>query len=727
MIPTNMPHKFSATIMMFISIVFAMTLNTARGDDIVITDFEATDYAGWVVEGDAFGSGPAAGTLDGQMKVSGYHGERLVNSYHGGDRSTGSLTSPAFDIEKPYINLLIGGGGFAGETEAQLMVDDRVVRTATGPNTRPGGNEALREHTWDVTDWIGKRARIRILDERTSGWGHINVDYIRQSDQRSAAEPVVLEKQLAVDQDYLLIPISNRRDPAQSLELAVQCDGATLQTLKVSLPKNDEAFWWAAYPLRSFDVNGKSIVIKPAAGSLGTKAIQSAFDSIHVGKQHEAWASDDFRQPYRNQFHVSTRRGWNNDPNGMVYHNGTYHLFYQHNPVGIFWGNMHWGHFTSDDLITWKEQPIKLSQNTTSDMMFSGGGFVDHHNTAGYGNNVLFVAFTSTGRGECLAYSTDDGQTFKELPENPVVKHSGRDPKIIWYPPESKWVMVVYNNDAAELTQSTPYDPKMSGRKHANLAFYESKDLHHWTKMSAFTDYDRDSVYECPEFFELPIEGKPGKSLWCLMAASNRYFLGDFDGRRFIKRSGPHGASRGAFYAPQTFSDTPDGRRIQIGWVRTASFEKMIPDQISNQCFTLPHRLTLRETDQGPRMFCNPVGELQKLRVATICDRRGLSIDEANQQLHACQDELTEVIIELSEHRKVELRINGIGANFDGSEARVFNDRTVNEIYVDGGSVYRVNARPADRLNDNATRLAIDGDATIDRLTIYRLKSIFDR
>lgn len=531
------------------AVAFLLSVSTTAASEVLIADFESETYGEWQTTGTAFGDGPARGSLPGQMSVTGYQGDRLVNSFVGGDGATGTLTSPEFVITQPWINLRVGGGGYAGETEVQLLIDGEIVCTATGTNVRPGGTEWLEEASWDVASLVGKSARIKIVDQRTGSWGHINVDDLRQSDSASTAPRIDLQKELLVDDEYLIVPVSNKDFNHEAVLLQLSVGDDVFQTFNVTLPGKDEPHWLAAYPLAPFGVTGKSITIAPADPEASTTAIASAFNSIRIGKQSEATSADDFDQPYRNQFHIATRRGWNNDPNGMVYHDGVYHLYYQLNPFGIFWGNMHWGHFTSTDLVNWTERPIVMFQNTVRDMMFSGGGFVDHNNTAGYGEGTLFIAFTSTGRGECLAYSTDGGNSFTELPENPVIKHNGRDPKITWYAPEKKWVMVVYNEDETELTKSTPIWEEMENRAHAKIDFYESTNLHHWAKTGSFTDPDRVAVYECPEFFYLPLEGKFGEQnssegRWVLTGAPNRYFLGTFDGKVFTKQSGPHGDPR---------------------------------------------------------------------------------------------------------------------------------------------------------------------------------------
>lgn len=709
---------------------------TPSRPDLVVADFESETYGDWKVEGEAFGSGPARGTLPRQMKVEGFLGQGLVNSFHGGDKSTGKLTSPPFTIERKFITFLIGGGGWAGETCLNLLVEGKVVRTATGNNQQPGGSERLAPAAWDVTEFAGRKATLAIVDQRTGGWGHINVDHIAQSDSNSApvataavaqvVATVPLAKTLTVNGSHLLVPIANYARGDNVVLLGIYDGDRLVQSFTASLPRGDDAFWLAAYPLASFGLKGKQIKIAPVDNGRAPESCRSSFERIKIGSAAEAQSPADYAQPYRNQFHVSTRRGWNNDPNGMVYHNGKYHLYYQHNPFGIFWGNMHWGHFESTDLIHWEEKPIALFQKTVKDMAFSGGGFVDFNNSAGLGKNTQFAAFTSTGRGgECLAYSKDGGLTFTELPENPVVKHKGRDPKVIWYRPEQKWVMVVFGDEPCAETAATPQTAGPAGRVNGHLAFWESKNLRQWTRTGAFTDPDRMAVFECPELFELPIIGKSGQSRWILLAAQNRYFVGRFDGKMFHRESGPLGTAHGVFYAAQTFSDGPDGRRIQIGWVRTDTYLEQFRDQVVNQSFTLPHEMTLRETGEGLRVFFSPVKETEKLRGGVIAEGKDLTVAQANAMLQKCQGELTEVEIEFSDAGPRELSLNGIDGSFTGRAARIFTDRTFNEVYADGGISYEVRKRLTKNLGSTETLLKAADGARIRTLRIFRLKSIW--
>ncbi|VGO22672.1 glycoside hydrolase family 32 protein [Pontiella sulfatireligans] len=547
----------------------------------------------------------------------------------------------------------------------------------------------------------------------------------------SNAKPVPPEAQLKVTGTHLHVPVFSHKSAVEnrknSVHLGVFDGDRLVQDFQVTLPRKDQPYWVAAYPLDHFELGGKTVTIKlendprkkMKPSKINSNVWKWAMERISCGDNLPGGKAADYAKPYRNQFHASARRGWNNDPNGMVYHDGKYHLYFQHNPFGIYWGNMHWGHWESDDLIHWQEKPIALYQKTQRDMMFSGGGFVDFNNSSGLGEDTLFVAFTSTGRGvggtrgECLAYSKDGGLTFTELPENPIISHMGRDPKIIWYEPEQKWVLTVYNLEECEETKALPMVGTFRD-KFANFAYYESTDLRHWKRTGAFTDSDRAALHECPELFELKIENE---SRWITLGAQGRYFVGQFDGKKFIRESGPHGtmvgpySSHGAFYAAQTFSDLPDGRRVQIGWVRTQQvYAGKFPGQLVGETLTLPHELQLRRTDEGLRMACVPVEEVKKLRAKEF------------QCLEECKGELTEVLIEFEEGGLHEMMINGIDASFEGKSARIFTDRTIAEVYANDGLFYQVRERSADSFDSTET---VVKNGTIKSLKIYQLKSIW--
>lgn len=576
--------------------VFAVAAALFFRSDILISDFEQSDYNGWKSFGTAFGTYPAIGTLDSQMQVSGYKGKRLVNSYLGGDKSTGVLTSPEFKIERSYIGFLIGGGRNLNTLALRLKVNGRIVRQATGPNDRPGGSEALRSEGWDVREYAGKTAQIEIVDHATGGWGHINVDHIVQTDQKPAMTLKNVRRSLRIDQRYLMLPIK-RNGPKQIVQFKFD-SGLTTSNL-VSLA-DDKADWWAAIDVSQYQ--GTKVSVEIAELSSDSKALSS----IKLSKEIPQL----YKETYRPQYHFSSKSGWLNDPNGLVYYNGEYHMFYQHDPVAGMSEFKLWGHAVSTDLVHWTELPDALYPDRLGSM-WSGGGVVDWKNTSGLGTDskppmVLFYTAAGTPSTQCLAYS-NDGRTFHKLKLNPLIKEISpynRDPKVIWHEPTQKWVMTLY----------VEHD-----KKHF-IDFFTSPDLLHWTYVSQNEGY-----FECPDFFELPVKGTNEK-LWVLTAANSDYQVGTFDGTSF-KPITPmlRGHYGDGYYAPQTFSDTPDGRRIQVGWMWTNP-----PEMPFTQSMSIPMAFELERWTNSYRLARKPIVELEKLETRTDLKPLGIVVGSIN-------------------------------------------------------------------------------------------------
>ena len=555
-------------------------------DDILIDDFEGETYGAWKATGEAFGNGPAQGTLPGQMAVAGFHGKRLVNSFHRGDGSTGTLTSAEFTIERKYISFLIGGGGWPEKTSFKLLVDGRPIRTATGTNTQPGGSENLLPGQWDVTELAGKKAVLQIVDQATGGWGHINVDHIVQTDRKLPGWIANAEREFKIGKRYLNLPI---KKGAPKREVTTLVDGRAVVKNTMELA-DSEPDWWAFIDVSAWQ--GKSVTLRVDRLREDSAALASIEQSDTL-----RGAENLYDEPLRGQFHFSARRGWLNDPNGLVYFNGEYHLFFQHNPYGWDWGNMHWGHAVSRDLVHWQELPEALGPDEMGPM-FSGGAVVEWANTSGLGKpgqpaQVLFYTAAGTPAVQGLAHSTD-GRNFTKYAGNPIVKQitgGNRDPKVIWHEPTRKWVMCLY--------------VELNGVH--TIHFLNSPDLKEWTYLSKV-----DGLFECPEFYELAVDDDVANKKWVLTAASGEYLIGSFDGITFkpetAKLPGPTGSG---CYAAQTFSDIPkqDGRRIEIGWLRTAT-----PGMPFNQSMSIPRELRLITTPDGPRQTRTPVRELAVLR-----------------------------------------------------------------------------------------------------------------
>jgi fructan beta-fructosidase len=680
-------------------------------EDILLADFESATYGDWQVTGEAFGPGPAVGTLPGQMPVTGFVGHRLVNSFFHGDGSTGVLASPSFPIARPYLVFYIGGGGHAGETCMNLLVAGDVVRTATGTNTAPGGSEELMLAFWDVSEFLGKMARIEIVDHHSGGWGHINVDHILLSDSKPDI-PTYLKQQVrdfTVAKRYLLFPIQTG---ARKANIDLSVDGVNVREFDAEIASTAETTdFWSFLDLSEFQGQLVTLTAKNASDR-GFELIVQSDDVPGLG--------DFYSEPMRPQFHFSQMLGWNNDPNGMVYYDGEWHLFFQHNPYGWRWGNMHWGHAVSKDLVHWQQLPIAIYNKQRGDWAFSGGAVVDEHNTAGWqtgSEKVIVASWTSTGRGECIAYSNDRGRTFVEYEGNPVVRHQGRDPKIIWYEPGKHWVMAVYDEIDDQRT----------------IAFYTSKDLKQWSLQSRLEGY-----YECPELFQLPIDGEKANSRWVILAADAQYALGQFDGKTFTpEHAGKQRLHYGAYYASQTFSNAPEGRRIQIGWAQIE-----MPGMPFNQTFSFPHELTLRTTQEGPRLFAEPVPEIEniygqrhehgpvELRPTESLE---LPVSQPLLDIQATFDlgNATSVGLEFGDEKVV---YDAQARSLDGAplqttdgklKVRVLVDRPMLEIIGNQGRVYITKARKSTTPAESIRVFALGGRAKLLDLEVHELKSIW--
>jgi sucrose-6-phosphate hydrolase SacC (GH32 family) len=314
-----------------------------------------------------------------------------------------------------------------------------------------------------------------------------------------------------------------------------------------------------------------------------------------------------YHETHRPQFHFTPARNWTNDPNGLVFYAGEWHLFFQHNPHGIKWGNMTWGHAVSPDLVHWTQLPNALEPDALG-TIFSGSAVVDWANTAGMQTGAeppLIAIYTSAGSEvkppvpftQSIASSNDRGRTWTKFAGNPVLGHivgANRDPKVIWHAPSSQWVMALY----------------LDGN---DYALFGSPNLRDWTRLC---DVAMPGISECPDFFPLPVDGDATRTLWVFWGAAGCYLLGAFDGRTFAPETDVLRAEWGANgYAAQTWSDVPasDGRRIQIAWMAGGKY----PAMPFNQQFTFPVELTLRSTSQGVRLYRQPVRERELLRQRT--------------------------------------------------------------------------------------------------------------
>jgi len=336
-------------------------------------------------------------------------------------------------------------------------------------------------------------------------------------------------------------------------------------------------------------------------------------------------ATPTYREPWRPQFHFTPATNWMNDPNGMVFYDGEYHLFYQFNPFGDKWGHMSWGHAVSKDLVRWEHLPIALYEENDV-MIFSGSAVVDWKNTSGFGKDgkpPLVAIYTGHYtkkplQNQHLAYSNDKGRTWTKFSGNPVVDvkmADFRDPKVFWHEASARWVMTV------------------ALAKESKVHFYTSPDLKQWKYVGEFGGVGAmGGLWECPDLFPLAIEG--GGEKWVLIVNINpggpaggsgcQYFVGDFDGKHFKLDASARPATQpvlwadfGAdFYAAVSWSDIPrrDGRRLWLGWMSNWQYANDVPTSPWRSAMSIPRELGLRQTADGLRLVQTPVRELRNLR-----------------------------------------------------------------------------------------------------------------
>jgi fructan beta-fructosidase len=699
-----------------------VTAGSSSSEDILIADFEGRTYGDWKAEGEAFGARPARGTLPDQQEVTGYLGRRLVNSYRGGDDSTGTLTSPRFRIQRRHINFLIGGGKYPGETCANLIIGAEVVRTATGPNDTPGGSEELDWHSWDVSELLGKTARIQIVDNRTGGWGHINIDHIYQSNSEVLVESGKT-RDFTLDKNYLNFPVKNG---ARHRLISLIIDGEVVREFEIELA-NDDPDYWVFLEIDEFRGIDATLRIDKYVSNM-TNGFDSVFQEDTFPGQEDL-----YKEKHRPQFHFSSRRGWNNDPNGMVYYDGEYHLFRQHNPYGWGWGNMTWGHAVSTDLVHWTELPEAIHPDRLG-TIFSGSAVVDVNNTTGFQTGEekpLVCIYTSAGGTnkwsegqpftQSIAYSNDRGRTWTVYENNPVQGHvngGNRDPKVIWHEPTNQWVIVLYLDDQ-------------------RMGFYTSKDLKSWEFQSELKCF-----HECPELFELPVGGDEKNKKWILYGASGEYFVGSFDGKKYTPETEAIQFNYGnCFYASQTFSDIPpeDGRRIQIAWGQVAT-----PGMPFNQMMDFPVELTLHSTEEGVRMFAYPVKEIEKIHGRKHSWKR-VSLEPGRNLLSGLEGDLFDISAEFAvdDADEVGFVIRGVRVVYavekqelscrkengplkpvDGKiRLRILVDRTSIEIFGNDGRIYMPIGVIPDDDNKSIEVFTNGGHIGISSLEVYDVKS----
>jgi len=548
--------------------------------------------------------------------------------------------------------------------------------------------------------------------------------------------------QFKVENDYLNLPVSYEEEDGVTLELLV--GKKVVRYLDIYLPDSDPAFW--VY-IDVSEFKGKDAVLRTGDGEQ-----KKGLEGVYLSDERE-YLDNAYKEKYRPQLHFSTIRGWINDPNGLVYYDGEYHLYFQHYPYGYYWGQPHWGHAVSTDLVHWEQLPDVLIRHEHGGI-YSGSSVVDYENSAGFktGDDDVIVAIFTTNRefdddiAACqnIAYSNDRGRTFTDYESNPVIgdrteilgTYNARDPKVIWHEPTQKWVMIVFER--------------------IGNSIFTSDDLKEWEYQSHIQTF-----WECPELFELPVDGDPKNKKWVMYGVSGDYLIGEFNGKEFTPESGMFNYLQGKFFAAQTFNNVPseDGRRIQLGYVEIPGWVDIPePNPPFNGMMSFPTELTLRTTANGVRMFNEPVKEIEELHSKGY-KWENLTMDEANKKLREIETELLHVKCEIENVNAIAyslvldedvlyytLKPNIFYYNEDVEDAEPFKikylpelgsnsmyyecivDRTSLEVFVDHGRFTMILPR---KLNPESRGLRFDAgdggqwinDIKIKSLEVYELNS----
>lgn len=397
--------------------------------------------------------------------------------------------------------------------------------------------------------------------------------------------------------NYIMLPVQEANDDAR---VNVLVDGKIAETIYVRLASSKTDY---TVPFDLTPYKGKNVILDVVT--------PQGRSSVREAKEDVCWKGialadkldyTDRETRFRPLFHHTPQYGWMNDPNGMFYKDGVWHLYYQYNPYGSKWQNMSWGHSTSSDLVNWEHKPVALRPDGLGSI-FSGSCVVDTDNTAGMGKEEVIALYTSAGTSQMqsMAHSSDGGITFDVYPANPVItlESEARDPNMFWNERTGEWNLV--------LAHALDHE----------MLFFTSPDLKEWTLQSAFGKGigAQDGVWECPDLFELPVEGTDEKK-WVLICNINpggpfggsavQYFVGDWDGRKFTADTLPDGSIPTKWldygkdnYALVSWSGAPDGRRTAIGWMSNWQYAADVPTMQYRSANTLPREIGLFQGPDG--------------------------------------------------------------------------------------------------------------------------------
>ena len=629
-------------------------------------------------------------------------------------------------------------------TKLQMFVDGVLMNQANpeGPlregNTEPcligaESNEGRINSGWQgLIDHaaIWNRALTDAEIEQLSG-GAARVAALKLVYPKAPPPPKANIRSFLADKRYLLFPCTNGK--VGQNQVFINVDGKPFMSAFDALIASANPDHWRWLDLKL--MQGRTLTVKIAGPNAAGIELVKTSDTI-PGKYPV------YQEPGRPKIHFSPIRGWLNDPSGMIYYQGTWSFCYANTRFNnVMAGpNNAWGHATSTDLLHWEEQPLFLTPIRGECSFWTGGAAVDEPNTSGLGKPGKPAIVYSANNGsdapnaftQCTFVSTDGGMSVLRNPEmmyKPLPKEDARrggctrDPMILWYAPEKKWVMVVFNQPP--------------GGK-PGFYFFESRDLKNWTETGVLED-----MFECPNLFELPVDGNKSDMRWVTWGSSSEYRIGKFNGKVFVPEGGKLRAHYGAYYASQVFANAPGGRIIQIGWAHCSCDY----DTEFSQMASFPLELSLHTTPDGVRLYADFIPELAQLRNPgsqqrdlTVKAGTPLQVGDVSQPAEivaafepgsATKVSLTgeELNITWNAGSK-EIEVNGEKARLAPKngrvELRILLDIPSVEAVTNGGEAYLIKGRDYQKLGEKSP-LEIrteGGDVKFNRLEVYPLLSI---
>ena len=526
---------------------------------------------------------------------------------------------------------------------------------------------------------------------------------------------------------YLNFPVDDSQ-PITSFSLR-DSSGILFDEFVIRLAKNKPVFWAS---VNVGEYIGQKISITLDTIIAGHNALETFYQSDKIPEIENVYT-----QPYRPCFHYSPKVGWVNDPNGLVYYNGTYHFFYQHNPYGMRWSNMRWGYATSTDLIHWEEHGVVFDL-PPGKLCFSGGGVIDWKNTTGLQKGEhppLLLYVTVPDDGQYLVFSDDGGKNWKPYSDEPITEIMHRDPKVFWYEPGQYWVMTIF-----------------SGEDHT-FNFSNSENGIDWTSP---TPNSFEGFNECPDMIEMSVEGKPSEKRWVFLSGAGswlagdcaKYLVGSFNGSVFTPEQEAIVIDEGKDnYSTQLFSNAPDNRVILMSWI-TRDFNSVgLEGMTSNAQFRVPWELKLcKDLDGIYRIRRLPVKEVKTIRGKKM-SWENLKMKKGEMLEPDCnKGELDiEIEIKLEKPGLFSFELAGLPAVYDASKNqlqafgeettltpingklkfRILVDRTSVEIFANDGRVAMSGFNPME-FEKPPFRLSVDeGSILIKELELFEMNSIW--